>query len=92
MAGLIGDREVERFAKHPPLALASDEGALEPSRPSLTTGEREQPERLDRLLLPLQLQRLDGLDLDRVAHELDGLGAEQHLARREPPARAAPRR
>ncbi len=56
-------------------------GAFEPSRTGLATGQREQPERLDRLLLAFQLQWLDGLDLDRVAHELDGLGAEQHLAR-----------
>ena len=37
-------------------------------------------------------ERLDGLDLDRIADERVGLGAEQHLARLRRPARAARRR
>jgi hypothetical protein len=40
----------------------------------------EQAERVDRLGLPLEHERLDGLDAYRVADEEAGLGADEHLA------------
>ncbi len=42
----------------------------------------EQPKGLDRLRLALEGERLDGLDLDRVAHEKPGLGPDVGLAGR----------
>ena len=42
---------------------------------------RDEPERRHALGLALQLERLDGLDLDGVFHEPVGALADQHLAR-----------
>jgi hypothetical protein len=59
--------------------LAPDERRLVPALRRLE--HPREPVRRDRLRLSLQLERLDGLDLDRLADELERRLAEQHLAR-----------
>ena len=56
--------------EQPQLALAADERRRRAAALRLAARQRQQAVRLDRLRLALQLQRLDGFDLDRVAHEL----------------------
>ena len=75
------------------LALAADERRLEVARERRGVADHlEEPERLDRLGLPLQRERLDRLDADGVADEQPRLGADERSRRRRPPARGARRR
>ena len=78
----VGDRVLVVAPEPLPLALAADERRLRMAceRPGVAD-HLEEPERLDRLGLPFQHERLDGLDANRVAHEQPGLGADEHLAR-----------
>ena len=54
--------------------------AMRASAPA-APGTASEPERRHRLRLPLQRQRLDRLDHDRLAHERQRRLADQHLAR-----------
>ena len=64
-----------------PLTLTPDEGGLGVAGERRSVGDDlEEPERLDRLGLSLQRERLDRLDADGVAHEHARLGADQRLA------------
>ena len=65
------------------LVLAADERRVETACDELRAlDEPDEAERRDRLRLPLGVERLERLGLDRVAHEpVRGL-AEQRLARR----------
>jgi hypothetical protein len=62
------------------LALAADEPRLVRSLRRLV--HRPEPGGCDRGRLPLQLERLEGVCLDRAAHELERRLADQDLARR----------
>ncbi len=65
------------------LALSADERRLEvPGERGGAADHLEEAEGLDGLRLALQRERLDGLDLHRVAHEHASLSADQRLSRR----------
>src|SRR5581483_5436672 len=53
-----------------------------PGEPRGVTLDSDEPESRDGPRLPLELERLDRLDLDRVARERERLRTEQDLARR----------
>jgi hypothetical protein len=63
-------------------ALATDEGSSQHRPCSLWAGHRDEAKRLHLLRLPLQLERLDRLDLDRAARELHRSGSDVDLVRR----------
>ena len=63
----------------PELALTADEQLLVPTLRRVT--HSHEPIRGNRLGLALQLERLDRLDVDRVANERQRRLADQHLAR-----------
>ena len=65
--------------KSPELGLAADHRRHEAAGGLRV--RRDQPERRNRLALPLQRQRLYALGRDSVAREREGLGADQDLAR-----------
>ena len=62
--------------------LAADERRVVAARDALVATDRDEPVGRHPLRLALQLQRLDRLDLDRVADEPIGQVAEQDLAGR----------
>jgi hypothetical protein len=82
-AASLGDRVFEVAAKPFLLAYATDERRLQMTRQGV--GVRAHPEqaiRLDRRGLPLEGERLDGLDEDRVPNEAPCLGADERFSRR----------
>ena len=76
------DDGIEGRPQSPELVIASDQRDRVASdrRPALTHGE--QPIGADQAALALELERLDRLDLDGVAHEAVGQIADEDLARR----------
>ena len=69
-ARAVGDRVLVVAPEPLALALAADERRLEVARERRRVAEHlDEPERLDRLGLPLQRERLDRLDADGVADE-----------------------
>ena len=81
LARAVRGGDVERLAQEALLALAPDERRVEAAPRFLRASHRHETERLDRLRLALQCQRLDRLDLDRRARELHGLRADVDLVR-----------
>jgi hypothetical protein len=79
MARPVADGGPVCLRQHLQLALPADERRVEPSRDGLLARQRHEPVRLDGLVLPLQVERLDRLDLDRGAHEPKRRLAEQDL-------------
>ena len=90
-AGAISPRPPELALEERQLALAPDQGegelAVLPLGP-----DRHQPVGRHALGLALELERLDRLDLDRIADEAVRRLADQDLHLAPRPARAAPRR
>ena len=68
-----------RFPDDRELALAPDEPCLMP--PLRRVANSQEPIGGDRLGLALQLEGLDGFDLDRLAHQRERRPPDQHLAR-----------
>ncbi len=80
-AGSIGDRVVVVAPEALTLALAPHERRFRVTRKRLGAGEHlNEPERLDRLGLPFEHERLDRFDANRVAHEEPRLRADQRLS------------
>ena len=86
-AAALGDGGVELALEQRELVLAPDQRAPRPRRRG--AGHLHKPVRGKRLRLPLRRQRLHRLNRHRIAHEPIGRLADQHLARRAPPAPAA---
>ena len=64
-------------------ARRADERRIEMPEKRVGGGvDGDEPKRLHRLSLPLQLERLDGVDRDGVSNEREGLGADQDLSGR----------
>jgi hypothetical protein len=81
LAGLVGLRSFEGLAQHRQLALAADERGVEAARNRRSPGDHTQhPPGGHRLGLTLELERLDRLDKDGVAHEVVRRVADQYLA------------
>ncbi len=78
----VGDRVLVGAPQALSLALSSDERSLEVTRERrrVTRCTSSEAEGLDGLGLPLERERLDGLDADGVADEQPRLGADEHLA------------
>src|SRR5205814_1907221 len=79
LAPLLSERALPCLAEDRELSFAADKLAV--GRPVARLVRGDQGEGLNRLRLPLQLQRLERIDLDGVAHELERGAAEQDLAR-----------
>ena len=79
LAALLGLHTPPGFSDDRKLALASDERRLVSSLRRVA--HAQEPVGGNRLGLALQLERVDGLDLDRVVDERECRLAEQHLAR-----------
>jgi hypothetical protein len=83
VAAALAGGALVRPLQQRPLSLAPDHRRVEAACATLCSGlDREQPVRLDRLALALELQGGDGLDFDCVAHEVVGRRPEQDLVRR----------
>ncbi len=83
VARALRRRDRVRLAEQAQLTLSPDERQVEaPSERVLAGADRDEPEGRHGLRLPLQRERLDRFDRDRVAHEPHRLGAEQCLAGR----------
>ena len=74
----LAQRLVDRLQ----LLLAADDRRVEPPRVAFASARRNEPVRRNALLLALQLERLDRLDLHRVAHQAIGRVADVDLVRR----------
>src|SRR4029453_12945039 len=72
LAPLAGERALPRFAEERELSFAADKAAA--GRAVARLVRRDEAEGLNRLRLPLQLQRLECIDLDGIAHELERRG------------------
>ena len=82
VADALRDDVLERCSKSLLLADATDERRFEMTRERVGRRvHRDEPERGHRLALPLQLERLDRLHGDGVAHERQRRSADQDLAR-----------
>ena len=79
LAALLGLHALPCFPDERELALASDEPRLVPALRRLA--HAQEPVGGNRLGLALQLERLDRLDLGRVADECERRPSDQHLAR-----------
>ena len=79
-AGSLGDRFLERREETLELGLAAYHRRVASTAPAFAgLGDRDEPVRGDTLGLALELERLDRLDLDGVAHEAVGQVSEQYL-------------
>ena len=77
----MAERVSERVVEEAPLVDAADHRRVEmacEARSARVDGDES--ERRERLALPLDGERLEGLHGDRVADQAVGRGAEQHLA------------
>ena len=74
----LAQRLVDRLQ----LLLAADDRRVGPPHVAFAAAGRDQAIRRHPLLLALELQRLDGLDLHRIAHQAIGRVAEVDLVRR----------
>ena len=79
LAALLGPHALPRLPEQRELALTPDEPRLVP--PLRRVAHAQQPVGGNRLGLALQLERLDRLDVDRVANERERRLPDQHLAR-----------
>ena len=79
LAALLGPHALPRLPHERELALTPDEQRVVP--PLRRVAHAQQPVGGNRLGLALQLERLDRLDLDRVANERERRLPDQHLAR-----------
>ena len=80
LAAAVAAGEIEGVAEEPRLVLAPDQRRLAAARDRVVgVTHAEEPVRRNTLGLALQLQRLDGLDLDRVPDEPIGRLADQHV-------------
>ena len=83
LTGPLGDRAVEGAAQQAQLGPATDQRRAQArARPGGPVRDREQAERRHGLALSLEVQRRHGLDLHRVADELERALADQDLVRR----------
>jgi hypothetical protein len=77
----VGDSVLEVTPQPLPLALTADERRLQVTRNRVRVRQHvDETERLDRLGLPLERERLDRLQPNRVAHEASRAGADEHVA------------
>ena len=78
---MVANRFLEDLAQPDELVLAADHRRIQPTRVGRRSGhDCEQSPRVHRLRATLQLERLELLDEDRVAHEPVRLFSEQDLA------------
>ena len=82
VARTLLDSAFECLPEKPQLPFAPDQRRVEAAGEGIGAFDHpQQAVRDHRLLLPLRVDRLDRLDLDRVAHQRERSLPDQHLAR-----------